>query len=65
MQRKKSKKLPLTPEEEDLKAAIKALQHQKRALRRQIDDIDTEMIGYKERLLFLREQREKKARTKP
>ena len=61
--RKKKSKTQLTPEEKKLKESIKSLQERKRALRREMDDIDTEMIGYKERLLFLKEQRERSQRT--
>ncbi len=48
----KSKRQP-TPEEQDLLNKIKALQVKKREFVRKMDEIDTEIIFYKEKILFL------------
>lgn len=62
---KKSKIIPETIEEIKIKSELKALQNKRRAFVRSIDDLDTEMIGLKERLLYLKTEREKIERNLP
>lgn len=62
MQKKKSTILSRSDEEIELKKQMDSLQKQRRKLVRKIDDLDTEIIGLRERLLYLKEQRKKKSR---
>ena len=56
----KKKRKHQSSEEIEINKELKSLQGKRRVLVRKIDDIDTEMLGLRERLLFLKKESLKK-----